>query len=436
MLYQDVTNISFESFRELSQDKKVILLYPWTNYRNLFLTYFLDDTRDGLLYYRIPEEQEHLTTWLKGLIDELDAVLGGFGEQLRNSIEHSNAAGMGAALARDLNAYAENADRVVLFIDEMDRVPHDSDFRSFVDSLVRELPPRVQLAVNSRLLTYQPWVSMVERGDAVVLGTEHRRDNLMFTTEDIPKPQLEVYAFGRGHALVNGQQIENWDGALPRNLFFYFVDNELVTRNQIFDVFWPNLNIKEATNVFHVTKRKITERISSKVLEKGNFELTQYSAGFYVPGNKVVRHYDVADFEEAVERAMVSDNEREQAALFRRAIDIHKAPFLQTISMPWVLDRREKLRLMYCDALIGMGRLHKKNEEYEDALGYFIRSLKEMPQREDIYREVMLMYWKLHRHQDAVDQYHMLQAHLDKSVGVPPSKETRDLFEEIQAEIA
>ncbi|MBC7871609.1 MAG: hypothetical protein H7Y09_12275, partial [Chitinophagaceae bacterium] len=50
---------------------------------------------------------------------------------------------------------------------------------------------------------------------AVILGTEQRKNDVMFTVEDQPKPQLDVYALGRGLALVNGQEITKWDGALP-----------------------------------------------------------------------------------------------------------------------------------------------------------------------------------------------------------------------------
>ncbi len=430
LLYQDVTNVSLESFREMAAGKKVILLYPWTNYRNLFLSYFMNDIEEGLLYYRIPENTNSHTVWLQALCDELDSVLEGFGHNLSNLLPDGRPDELGRALAADLGAI--QLPSVICFLDELDRVPHDDDFELFIRTLVDALPDHVQLTVNSRLLTYQPWIDMVDNGFATVMGTAFRRDNLLFTAEDSPKPQLEVYAFGRGHVLVNGREIVNWDGALPRNLFFYFVDNKMVTRNEIFDVFWPKLSVKEATNVFHVTKRKITERISSNVEDADNYELTQYTAGFYQPSKKVVRHYDVEDFEEAINQAAMVDNPREREHLYRRAIEIYKAPFLQTIDMPWVEQRREKLRHMYSEALIGVGRLHRDQERYEEALGFFIRALREMPQREDIYREVMIMYSKLGRRDDAIEHYHMLERHLDDTVGVPPSKETRRLFTEIQ----
>jgi two-component SAPR family response regulator len=254
----------------------------------------------------------------------------------------------------------------------------------------------------------------------------------MFTVEERPKPQLEVYALGRGYALVNGQQITNWDGALPRNLFFFFIDRPLVTRDEIFEMFWPNLSIKEATNVFHVTKRKISERITMKVETSGNYELTQYSSGFYMPSDKVVRHYDVSDFQEAVEQALVATDERKEELLLSRAIDLYKAPFLQTISMSWVEDRRDHLRQLYAQALIGMGRIQQRRGDRERALGFFARSLKEAPEREDIHRDVMRLYLDLGMVNDARMQYERLEEVLEATVGVKPSRESREVYEQIK----
>ena len=52
-----VLNISLESFREKFRGKKIVILYHWINYRNLFLTYFLEEAKEGLLYYRISSDQ-------------------------------------------------------------------------------------------------------------------------------------------------------------------------------------------------------------------------------------------------------------------------------------------------------------------------------------------------------------------------------------------
>ena len=430
MLSHEVTSVSFESFRASSAGKKVVLLYPWSNFRNVFLSYFLNDLAEGLLYYRIPEHNPVMREWLRGLLEEIRLVSADFGRELSAALVDGTAGDCGKALAADMAGLA--FERVVLFLDELDRVTQDEDFRQFINALVENLPDKALLTVNSRLLTYEPWINWVNRDEVVVLGTAHRSSNLLFTKETTLKPQLEIYAFGRGHAVSNGREIGSWDGALPRNLFFYFIDNPLVTRDQIFEVFWPKLSVRDATNVFHVTKRKITERISMHVADGQNYELTNYSTGFYVPSSKIVRHYDVADFEGAMEGAMLSNDQHERELLYRHAIDIYKAPFLHPVTLPWVIARRKQLQTMYAEALIGMARVKRDAEAWGAALGYFARALKEVPHREDIHRGAMQMYINLGRNADAVQQYRHLERLLKRKLGVKPARETQDLLNQIQ----
>jgi hypothetical protein len=81
MLHQVVTGVSLESFHARAQGYKVILLYPWTNYRNLFLSHFLQSAKEGVLYYRVPENLEGVNTWLSDLVEEFNAVGEGFGKK-------------------------------------------------------------------------------------------------------------------------------------------------------------------------------------------------------------------------------------------------------------------------------------------------------------------------------------------------------------------
>jgi len=431
MVHEQVTKVTLEAFRERSAGKKIVLLYPWTNYRNLFLSHFVSAAGTGFLYYRISDGESALNEWLSGLVTEFNDVLGGFGDNLRGVLgKRSNPGQLGEALAADLRAYSRKP--LALFIDEFDRTPLNGDFRKFMKALVPALADGHQLAFSSRLLTHQPWYDLVAAGDAVVMGTEHRKDDVMFTVEPRNRPQLEVYALGRGYVLANGQPVTNWDGALPRNLFFYFMDHSLVTRDEIFATFWPDLPVKEATNVFHVTKRKISERISMKVGE-GNYELTQYSGGFYIPSEKIVRHYDVGDFQSAIERSMTAGNDDEEERLLMQAIEFYKAPYLQNVRMTWVVERRDHLRQLYAQALISMGRLSKRKSELPRALGFFIRALKETPEREDIHREVMSLYLKLGMKEDARQHYRRLAETLRATLGINPSRESQELYKLIEA---
>ena len=430
MLLKSITGLSPDDFRDKVRESKLLLLYPWTTYRNVFLAYIVDDVDKDLIYYRVADTDLSVHKWLTNMQAHLSSQVEGMGAALAQSLNEDDPVRWAEAFATDLQAFSEKHDKPIwMFIDEVDRIPHSEELRQFITTLVKGVGPNIQFIVSSRLLRYQPWYNLIADGDAVVLGTERRANDVMFTVVDEPKPALEVYALGRGYALVNGEEITNWDGALPRNLFFYFVDNPLVTRDQIFEVFWPNLSTKDATNVFHVTKRKISERITMKVDAPGNYELTQYGSGFYTPSEKVIRYYDTHEFEDAVNRAMTTVDEGEEAELLKRAIDLYKGPFLQDGTMEWIHQRRDELRQLYAQALIGMGRLRNREEDEMSALGYFIRALKETPEREDIHREVMTIYLNQGMMDDAESQYLLLEKTLDDSLGIGPSRESRELYD-------
>lgn len=429
MWSQSMTNISVSQFNDAIQDKKVVLLYPQTSYRNLFLSYLLNNTTRQLLYYRLKPSDHTIEQMLSGLLDEVAESHPDFGKSTKQQLKAKDMTALAQAINDDLGAMGQD---VSLYLDETDRLDLTAAYRSFFTELVATLANNVQLFINSRELTTEPWQQMVLDEDAVVIGTERRKTQLMFSVEEADKPQLEIYAFGRGHAIINGKAVESWDGALPRNLFFYFIDRNLITRDEIFNTFWPDLNTKEATNVFHVTKRKISERLSMNVLGEENYELTIYHTGFYHPGDKIARHYDVAEFEAAIDEASMTFNDEQQAELYERAVGLYRAPFLITIDMPWVHERREKLQRQLQEALIGLARIHKAADRTEQALGYFSRSLHQNPLREDIHREIMLLYQKMGYPNEAVRQYQHLETLLQDTLGVAPGSESQALLAQMQ----
>ncbi|MEM6527485.1 MAG: bacterial transcriptional activator domain-containing protein, partial [Chloroflexota bacterium] len=95
--------------------------------------------------------------------------------------------------------------------------------------------------------------------------------------------------------------------------------------------------------------------------------------------------------------------------------------------------RRTELRQLYSQSLIGMGRLCNEADDETAALGYFVRSLKETPEREDIHREVMLIYLNKGMIDDARTQYDAMCQTLDDSFGIGPSRESRELYEMIES---
>ncbi len=417
---EQVVGTSLAAFEAQTQNKPLVIIYPRHRSRSALVALFLQLYPHNLVYYRLGERQTHLTAWLAELIRS-DTMPHGFGDSLRAALEaKAEPEALAAAVAADLDAL--HAERFILLLDNLDHLWADEPMLRFFRALPDCLPRHVQVVVNARLLDLEPWNSLVLSGKAAVVGSEKALDGGIYG-EDPKRGQLEVFALSGGHVYVDGQPVTSWDGSLPRHLFYYFVDHPMVTRDEIFSIFWPNMSVKEATNVFHVTKRKISERLGH--------ELTSYSSGFYVPSPRLSVHYDVRHFERAVDQA--AQSEQDAPALWYRAVQLYRSDYLPYIDMPWVRERREQLRSKYAQALIGLGRYHRGLNEPDLALGYLLRALREKPDWEDVHQDVMSIYIQQGRRDDAVAQYHLLEQTLDRMFHIKPGKDTRRLYDVIRA---
>ncbi len=236
---------------------------------------------------------------------------------------------------------------------------------------------------------------------------------------------LEVRALGSGRILLNGKHVDNWDGVLPRSLFFYLIDRGMTTRSEIFETFWPNLSTREATNVFHVTKRKISEVLG--------LDLTVYWSGFYRIAPDIKLSYDAALFSEMIQDSAVASAE-EAKRLLERAISLYRCDFLTSVEMDWVVKRRKELLESYGEALISLAKMMEKSGEIARALGLYVRAALTNPRREDLARSIMMLYHELGMPEDAIATYARLEQELERSLGVSPAPQLQELLASIQAE--
>lgn len=237
---------------------------------------------------------------------------------------------------------------------------------------------------------------------------------------------LEVRAFGEGQVLLNGKLVKNWDGLLPRALFFYIVDRGMVTRDDIFKTFWPNLSVREATNVFHVTKRKISEVIG--------MDLTTYWSGFYRISPNINLSYDISMFNELLQQSAIVEADA-ASGILARADAIYRGQFLSSLDMPWVHNRREELVQNYGEALMILAKTKEDIGEAREALGLYLRAAANTRNREDLATSIMNLYRKLGMHDDALMVYERLLSALHDDLQVHPAPHVQALATTIRHEM-
>ncbi len=384
-------SIAAQQIREFDQNVRLVIVHPnCVGQHHLFNILFQNDKS---IYMRFDKS---------GLTHE----------QLRDQLKD--------ALARQ-EASVEKAETIVL--DEGDRASSDS-----LGAFVLELLGRMQ---TGRI------VLVTREVPGFVLDSAEIRKQTCFVPVnkqlmlsdyarlDEKTAFLEVRALGSGRVTLNGRSIDDWDGTLPRALFYYLVDRGMTTRSQIFETFWPNLSTREATNVFHVTKRKISEVLG--------VDLTTYWSGFYRIASNIDLQYDVFLFTEMVQNSAIAEPE-EASRLLTYALSLYQGDFLRTVEADWVKRRRQEMQQMYGEALIGLGKLMEQAGKSREALGLYVRASATNRHREDLARSIMMLYRNLGWHEDAIATYRRLESELESALGVSPAPTLQELLAEIQAE--
>ena len=80
--------------------------------------------------------------------------------------------------------------------------------------------------------------------------------------------------------------------------------------------------------------------------------------------------------------------------------------FLTEVERVWCVPKREQLREMYVEALIGVGRCHEARREFQRAIDWYRLALGVNELREDVHRRIMHCYTKAGRRSEALAQYH------------------------------
>jgi len=401
---QKIINQSYESFQDNAEQAKIILLHPRSQYRSVLVAKLIKSPEINTLYYAMGPDDLDLPSFISGMTHDLANQHPTFGRHVNMlpSGIYENDEDFDRIVSTFAKDLSEASDEDLLFIlDEYDRSDTADDIQRFVESLVAYLPDHCRIVINSRTLPRLPWVSLVARGQAALLNDAQLIEENFYNLTEGGDKVLEVYALGPGFVLLNGKPIETWEGHLPRLLFFFTLDRPVVTRSEICQAFWPDLETDQAVNVFHVTKRRLHKAL--------NMDVLVHDSGYYRVNPEFGIQYDVMNF---VTTLMQGRDEsldiKPRMKAWQKCIDMYRGPFLQGHSDKWILKRRRDYQTGYLEALTSMASVRLEQGRKEHALSLFQRAVTENNTRQDLHREIMRLFASMGRRSEAAAHYQNL----------------------------
>ncbi len=121
----------------------------------------------------------------------------------------------------------------------------------------------------------------------------------------------------------------------------------------------------------------------------------------------------------------------EQATELAQAVELYAGDLLEGVYEDWCLYDRERLNLLYVDALSKLMAFHVVNGTYECGLAHGERLLAHDNTYERAHRQMMRLYWLAGNRGAALAQYKYCIQILRDELGLAPMDETRCLYEQM-----
>ncbi len=309
-----------------------------------------------------------------------------------------------------------------IFLDDADLLPDDY-LTDLLLSLLSALDTSTfRIVFNGRYAPHQVLYHPYLKNRIRLLPVNEPLLMLDYTQRQATPLTLEVIAFGQGRVFLNSRLIE-WSGDVPRQLFFYFIDNKIVLSEDVFKIFWPDMEKTQATNVFHVTNGKIKKQLNG-------VRLTDYRGGYYHLSTQFQIYYDVTQFQNLFANLNTQQEQTRQRQL-EQLLYLYQADFLFDIDNDWANQRRLELRAKYHIVCVSLADIYERQGAILKAIGMLLRVFKSNRLQEDIVSRLMQLYHRLDDYDKVKEIYALHADAVDSERGSGLSQHLKDLYQQI-----
>lgn len=240
------------------------------------------------------------------------------------------------------------------------------------------------------------------------------------------KHRIEARAFGIATVSLNGRLITkaDWDSASAKELFFFLLANpQGRSKEQILSALWGNTSAARASGIFHSTAYRMRRALSPDCLV--------YENGLYRINPDLNVWYDVSAFNSLVASAEHAKTRESRIQQWREAVKLYLGDYLEDSYSDWSISVRSELQSKYLDVLSTLADLYNQDAKTDEAIALYQQVLAKDGFREGIYRSLMHAQIRSGDRGGALKTYQRCLDMLRDEMGVEPSPETQQLYEQI-----
>ena len=259
---------------------------------------------------------------------------------------------------------------------------------------------------------------------------------------------LEVSTLGRFEIRRNQEQLTGgyWNRRKVVELFklLLSVEQHRLHREQVQEILWPMSSLEQAANSFgktlYLLRRALEPDLPSGKGSSSGYIQLEHDTLLLIPESLKI---DADIFESSTKKLQAQmrsrkDKESEnniQTLLeeFDAVLALYHGDFLpEDLYEDWTQRRRDRLRRVQCWLLENGAESALMIGNGVRASEYLLELLESNPADEQTHRQLMLVYARMGRRSEALNQYVLLRRTLKEELHASPLPETNELYRQIQ----
>lgn len=251
---------------------------------------------------------------------------------------------------------------------------------------------------------------------------------------------LGRFAVLRDQDLLSGG---NWNRRRVCELFKLLLSAEQhrLHREQVQELLWPSSSMEQAANSFGKTLYLLRRALEPDLAagKSSTCVSLDHDVLSLVPGSLQI---DADLFESMAKQVQIDlhsrpiEDQQLQTTLeaFDKVLALYGGDYLSgDLYEDWAQRRRDRLRRIYSWLLEQAAKVALAGSQGQRACEYLRALLECNNTDEQSHRELMLIYARMGRRSEALNQYSVLQKVLEEEIGANPLSETVELYHTIQA---
>lgn len=257
-------------------------------------------------------------------------------------------------------------------------------------------------------------------------------------------PHLKLGVLGALQLALADAPVAKLESDKTRALLVYLaVEADRAHRREILiGLLWPDVPEETARHNLRQALFNLRQAIGDHTAQPPYLFITRDQVQF----NRASEYsLDIADFDTRLSACARHAHANVEAcgvcaARFQQAVDLYRGKFLQEFFLEdsaefeeWALVRREATHQRALDALTHLANYYERQGDLAATRRSALRQLELDPWREQAHRQVMRVFALEGQRSAALAQYETCRRVLSEELGVEPSAETRELYEQIKS---